>query len=154
MMKINNQKGFALYMILGFFVIASLGASALVRMGGTQSLQSHNYIRSKQAFYLAEAATERAKVDLDANYNTSPLANENANFTLGNGEYRYTVTIMTDTTQRRVLGLGAVPDFAIITIRFHGRKSTVAGCPTLLKASFTTSTSKPIKLSTSGFSIS
>ncbi len=108
-MKIKDPRGFALYMVLGFLAMASMGATALVRMGGTETLYARNYFNSKQAFYEAEAAAENAKALLNVNY-TDPVAGENQTYTLGNGEYRYTVTTV-DQTRKRITGFGAVPDF-------------------------------------------
>lgn len=110
-MKYLNQKGFAIVTVLMMFTIAFLGLYSLSKLGGT-SLRTQNLkIKSAQAFYLAEAAVNKAKADLVGNFFSDPLANEGVVYSLGDGEYSYTVGAMDANYVRIITGVGAIPDF-------------------------------------------
>ncbi len=110
-MKPLNQKGFALVTVLMMFTVAFLGLYSLSKLGGTSLQTQTRTIKSTQAFYLAEAAVNKAKADLVGNFFDDPMDNEGVVYSLGDGEYSYTVGPMDANYVRIITGVGAIPDF-------------------------------------------
>lgn len=110
--KASSQGGFSLVVVMGIFASAFVGFFALTSVGSNHLRWQTNENNSMKAFYLAEAAIEHAKDELRSNFNANPTTGDSTVFTLGDGEYKFTVSTTANPDQKMVVGTGAVPTIA------------------------------------------
>lgn len=109
---IRNEKGMVLATIIGFITVLAVGFTGISALTTQKVRAQHRSIHSVQAMYLAEAAIERAKVDLSGGFDTVPTPNQGNVYQMGDGEYYFEVTATADPDIHQVTGYGAVPNFA------------------------------------------
>lgn len=110
--KSQSNSGFSLVVVMGIFASAFVGFFALASVGSNHLRWQSDQSYSVKAFYLAEAAVEHAKDQLRADFDTLPVNGDGTTFTLGGGEYEFTVVATANPIQRLVTGTGAYPDMA------------------------------------------
>lgn len=110
--KASSQGGFSLVVVMGIFASAFVGFFALTSVGSNHLRWQTNENNSMKAFYLAEAAVEHAKDELRQDFDSDPTAGSGTVFSLGDGEYQFTVTATANPIQKLVTGTGAVPSIA------------------------------------------
>lgn len=108
---LRNDKGMVLATIIGFITVLAVGFTALSALTSQKVRAQQRSNHSVQAMYLAEAAIEKAKVDLHGSFGTVPSANEGVVYQMGEGEYSFEITPTADPDVHLVTGHGAVPDF-------------------------------------------
>ena len=113
-MKLKNQNGVALVMVMVFMTMSFVGLQSYSLLGSSQLIAEDLFVKHHQAFYLAEAAAENAKARLRDDFSTFPVPGDGNIFTMGDGEYYFNVTQTSDPTERRITAYGAVPDFATV----------------------------------------
>jgi len=111
-MKLKNQNGFAFVFVMLYLSVAFTGFQSFATLSGSHLIGGDLMVKSSQAFYLAEAATEDAKARLRDDFSTFPVSGEGSIISLGLGEYYFNVTQTANLDERRITAYGAVPDFA------------------------------------------
>jgi len=111
-MKLKNQNGFAFVFVMLYLSVAFTGFQSFATLSGSHLIGGDLMVKTSQAFYLAEAATEDAKARLRDDFSTFPVSGEGSIISLGRGEYYFSVTQTANLDERRITAYGAVPDFA------------------------------------------
>ena len=114
-MKLKNQNGVALVMVMVFMTMSFVGLQSYSLLGSSQLIAEDLFVKHHQAFYLAEAGAEDAKARLRDDFSTFPVAGDSNIFTMGDGEYYFNVAQTINPAERRITAYGAVPDFATAT---------------------------------------
>lgn len=91
-MKKINRKGIIMELALIIMLVCTVLGFTLINLSGTNSIEALNAVRSRQAFWLAEAGISSA---IDA-----LPATDTPGDTLGSGSYDLTITPVPDTSDR------------------------------------------------------
>ncbi len=98
--------------LIGFVAVLTVGFTAMSALTAQKARAQHRAIHSVQSMYLAEAAVERAKVDLSADFSAVSAESEGSVFSMGEGQFYFDIAPTADPDELLVTGYGAVPDFA------------------------------------------
>jgi hypothetical protein len=108
---LKNKKGMVLAVMMSFIAVLAVTFTSITAMSSFSTRRQGNTLQGNQALYLAEAAIERSKVSLAANFSATPVANDGTKYALGGGEYYFNVAATANPNQKLVTGYGAIPNF-------------------------------------------